>query len=63
MLFDNKRNGDPKPYLLPNNSAIEATVSTYTVQMVSNGFRIDVANTGLNAIGSNFIYMAFANQF
>jgi hypothetical protein len=63
VLFDNKRNGDPKPYLLPNNSAIEATVSTYTVQMVSNGFRIDVANTGLNAIGSNFIYMAFANQF
>jgi hypothetical protein len=63
VLFDNKRNGDPKPFLLPNDSSIEATVSTYTIQMVSNGFRIDVGNTGLNATDADFIFMAFANQF
>lgn len=61
-LFDTSRD----PYnissqrLFPNDSAAEAT--TASLDILSNGFKFRVGNTGINRSGGTYIYMAFAEN-
>ena len=46
--------------LFPNTNAVEADNSGNTIDFVSNGFKLRSADTHLNASGSTYIYLAFA---
>ena len=65
ILWDNKRDTsnpiDSK--LSPNTSSAEFTSSTMGVDFNTNGFEIKGTDPSINLAGSNYIYMAFANQF
>jgi hypothetical protein len=64
-LQDNVRNqnfnGDPKT-LQPNNASTEATIGTWSIDNLSNGFKIRESNAAVNASGGTYIYMAFAQN-
>jgi len=64
-LQDNVRNqnfnGDPKT-LQPNNANTEATIGTWSIDNLSNGFKIRESNAAVNASGGTYIYMAFAEN-
>ena len=64
-LQDNVRNqnfnGDPKT-LQPNNANTEATIGTWSIDNLSNGFKIRESNAGVNASGGTYIYMALAQN-
>jgi len=66
LMFDNKR---VNPFneitadLRPDSSQAEDTSTTYnTLDFLSNGFKLNQLNGDLNASGSNYIYMAFAEN-
>jgi hypothetical protein len=64
-LQDNVRNqnfnGDPKT-LQPNTTSTEATIGTWSIDNLSNGFKIRESNAAVNASGGTYIYMAFAQN-
>ena len=62
-MFDNKRDDDNvvKGRLFPNTSGSENT-SQDTLDFLSNGFKLRSTNSGGNASGGTYIYMAFAEH-
>jgi hypothetical protein len=64
-LQDNVRNqnfnGDPKT-LQPNTASTEATIGTWSIDNLSNGFKIRESNAAINASGGTYLYMAFAEN-
>jgi hypothetical protein len=64
-LQDNVRNqnfnGDPKT-LQPNNNSTEGTIGTWSIDNLSNGFKIRESNAAINASGGTYIYMALAQN-
>jgi len=64
-LQDNVRNqnfnGDPKT-LQPNTTSTESTIGTWSIDNLSNGFKIRESNAAVNASGGTYIYMAFAQN-
>jgi len=47
-------------YILPNNSDPEGTSTTLATSLLSNGIKIENADTSMNTSGQTYIYMAFA---
>ena len=62
-MYDNKRPGYNlvNNWLEPDDSQAEGTGSNQ-IDMVSNGFKARATNTAMNASGSTYIYMAFAEE-
>ena len=62
-IFDNKRDDDNvvKGRLFPNTNDSENT-SQDTLDFLSNGFKLRSTNSGGNASGGTYIYMAFAEH-
>jgi hypothetical protein len=62
-IFDNKRDDDNvvKGRLFPNTTDSENT-SQDTLDFLSNGFKLRSTNSGGNASGGTYIYMAFAEH-
>jgi len=62
-IFDNKRDDDNvvKGRLFPNISDAENT-SQDTLDFLSNGFKLRSTNSGGNASGGTYLYMAFAEH-
>ena len=62
-IFDNKRDDDNvvKGRLFPNSNAAENT-SQDTLDFLSNGFKLKSTNSGGNASGGTYVYMAFAEH-
>ena len=60
-VFDTSRNtaNVETQRLFPNDSLAEATTNP-SLDIVSNGFKLRVGNTGINRSGGTYIYMAFA---
>jgi hypothetical protein len=63
-LYDTSRNtyNVSNLVLFPDLSNAEATASTTTVDILSNGFKCRGAGNGINASGSTYIYAAFAEN-
>ena len=63
-IFDNKRNtfNLVDEFLIANSNNAEATGSALNLDFLSNGFKFRGTDGGSNASGSNYIYMAFAEQ-
>jgi hypothetical protein len=62
-IFDNKRDDDNvvKGRLFPNTTDAENT-SQDTLDFLSNGFKLRSTNSGGNANGAEYLYMAFAEH-
>jgi len=62
-MYDNKRPGYNlvNNWLEPDDSQAEGTGSNQ-IDMVSNGFKARATNTAMNASGSTYIYLAFAEE-
>ena len=62
IMYDNKRStfNVIDTYLKPNSSDAEATGLEF--DFVSNGIKCRTNNTGINASGDNYIFMAFASE-
>lgn len=64
-IFDNKR---PNSFnvidarIEPDNNGVEDTNSSYSIDLVSNGFKLRGTSGEQNGAGSTFIYLAFAEQ-
>jgi hypothetical protein len=48
--------------LYPNLSAAEETQTTYSFDILSNGFKVRGTSTEINASSGTYIYMAFAEN-
>jgi hypothetical protein len=48
--------------LNPNNSGAESQSTVYSINLLSNGFKINTDDTSWNASGATFIYAAFAEH-
>ena len=61
-LVDNKRDtlNPSTKQLFPNTNAAETTDSNYSIDFLSNGFKLRNTNSDLNQNAVNYIYMAFA---
>ena len=67
VLHDNKRSDVPNAnvndqVLYPNASDAELSSSTRAIDTVSNGFKCRGSGGNINASGSTYIYMAFAEE-
>ena len=65
-MYDNKRNTNPSfvnKWMSANEGAGEYTNSSHVIAFSSTGFSFVTASANINASGSTYIYMAFANQF
>ena len=62
FLFDNKRNGinETEPYLMANVSNTEATDLGW--DLLSNGFKNRNSYVNTNALGADYVYLAFAES-
>ena len=65
QIYDNQR--DPfnvaNHKLEPNSNSVESILTTdNNLDFLSNGFKLRQGNGGMNASGSNYIYMAFAES-
>jgi len=49
-------------FLRPNWSDAEATNTNHSIDFLSNGFKSRAVDTGVNASGGTYIYMAFATN-
>ena len=64
-LFDNKR---PNPFnvidarIEADNNGAESTSSSYSIDLISNGFKLRGSSGEQNGDGSTFIYLALAEQ-
>ena len=63
-LNDNKRpNYNPENlYLVPNDAQAEASDGSWTMDLLSNGWKARYNNGNFNASGGSYIYMAFAEN-
>ena len=63
-IFDNTRNtfNLVDEFLIANSSNAEATGSALNLDFLSNGFKFRGTDGGSNTSGSDYIYMAFAEQ-
>jgi hypothetical protein len=48
--------------LAPNNSGADSQSTVYSINLLSNGFKINTDDTSWNASGATFIYAAFAES-
>jgi len=64
FVFDIARNtyNTMSSFLRPNWSDAEATNTNHSIDFLSNGFKSRAVDTGVNASGGTFIYMAFATN-
>jgi hypothetical protein len=64
QMWDNKRNtyNAVDTQLRPNKTEIDNTDVSYSMDFVSNGFKMRGTNTNQNGSGSTYIYMAFAEN-
>ena len=64
VLMDNRRNTyNPENLsIAPNTSDAEANFSSFPNDFLSNGFKLRNTGAGVNASGSTYIYMAFADN-
>ena len=62
-LNDNKRpNYNPENlYLIANDAQAEASDGSWTMDLLSNGWKARYNNGNFNAVGGSYIYMAFAS--
>ena len=64
VMFDNKRNEfnltDKRLY--PNSAAAEATASSVSLDLLSNGFKLRGTDSQINNSSGTYIYMAFAES-
>ena len=64
VMFDNKRNEfnltDKRLY--PNSNAAEATASSVSLDLLSNGFKLRGTDSQINNASGSYIYMAFAES-
>jgi len=62
FVFDTARNtvNTMSSFLRPNWSDAEATNTNHSIDFLSNGFKSRAVDSGVNASGSTYIYMAFA---
>jgi len=63
-LFDNKRDVDnvAEHLIRPDTSAAEEIISSYRLDLLSNGFKLKTTDGKMNASGGSYIYMAFAEE-
>ena len=63
-ILDNKRPGynTNNYYILPSTSGAEGTSTTLATSLLSNGFKINNADTSMNTSGQTYIYLAFAES-
>ena len=63
-ILDTKRPGynTNNYYLLPNTNGAEGTSTTLATSLLSNGFKINNADTSMNTSGQTYIYLAFAES-
>ena len=65
-MYDNKRNTNTafvNKWIAAQDSEVEYTNNSHVISFSSTGFSFVTASTNINASGSTYIYMAFANQF
>ena len=74
MIKDNKRGGtsagenfgqmnpNQLQYAAANRNYAETYASGYSMDILSNGFKVRGTDSGMNTSGSNYIYMAFAES-
>ena len=65
LLWDNKRSSsggfNTNHYILvPNNNEVEQGGTNYSIDMISNGFKLRNNNGNVQNTGENMVYMAFA---
>jgi len=64
VMFDNKRNEfnltDKRLY--PNSNVAEATASSVSLDLLSNGFKLQGTDSQINNPSGSYIYMAFAAE-
>ena len=62
-INDNKRpNYNPENlYLVANTNSVEASDGSWTMDLLSNGWKARYNNGHFNAVGGSYIYMAFAS--
>jgi len=64
VMFDNKRNEfnltDKRLY--PNSAAVEATASSVSLDLLSNGFKLRGTDSQINNSSGTYIYLAFAEN-
>jgi len=56
---DNAGTANARPYILANASGAENGVTSYNVDLDSNGFSMNTSSSELNSNGETYIYMAF----
>ncbi len=56
---DNAGTANARPYILTNTSGKENGVTSYNVDLDSNGFSMNTSAGDLNTNGTTYIYMAF----
>jgi len=49
-------------YLVANGNDAEGTAAAFSIDMLSNGFKVRGSNNGVNGNGTTLIYMAFAEN-
>jgi hypothetical protein len=64
QMWDNRRNtyNAVDTQLRPNTTEVDNTDVSYSMDFVSNGFKMRGTNTNQNGSGSTYIYMAFAEE-
>lgn len=64
FVFDTARNtvNTMSSFLRPNWSDAEATNTNHSIDLLSNGFKSRAVDSGVNASGGTFIYMAFSES-
>jgi hypothetical protein len=64
FVFDTARNtvNTMSSFLRPNWSDAEATNTNHSIDFLSNGFKSRAVDSGVNASGSTYIFMAFAES-
>jgi len=64
FMYDNKRSptNQTQKYLRANLNNAEVDGSAGAIDILSNGFKLRTADTGLNENGGTYIYMAFAAE-
>jgi hypothetical protein len=64
VMFDNKRNEfnltDKRLY--PNSAAVEATASSVSLDLLSNGFKLRGTDSQINNSSGTYVYLAFAEN-
>ena len=63
-IHDNERDtfNPSDTHLLANSSNAELSISSLAIDLLSNGIKMRSTDTGYNASGSSYIYMAFASN-